>query len=116
VRRARARLLEAYAFARATSASSCARGTGASALVERRPEAGGTTHSITSGGVTATHRALPLLRAKVAPSVSAEPFNAIKQSVVPLACWRAHDLRFEFESSFVLPESAMRADSRSSSS
>lgn len=80
----------------------------ARALVERRPETGGTTHSITSGGVTATHRALPLLRARVAPSVSAEPFNTIKQSVVPLACWRAHDLRFEFESSFVLPE--MRAE------
>ena len=63
-----------------------------------------TIHSITQGGVAAEHVPIPAPQALVAPTHSSKEHNTIKASLVPFACWRAHDLRFEFESSFVLPE------------
>ena len=63
-----------------------------------------TIHSITQGGVAAEHVPIPAPQVLVAPTHSSKEHNTIKASLVPFACWRAHDLRFEFESSFVLPE------------
>lgn len=59
---------------------------------------------VTDGGVTAEHVPLPAPEALVAPAHTDEPHNTIKSSLVPFACWRANDMRFEFESSFVRPE------------
>src|SRR6266700_1881746 len=61
-------------------------------------------HSVTDGGITADHVPLPAPEALVAPTHTDEPHNTIKSSLVPFACWRANDMRFEFESSFVRPE------------
>jgi peptidoglycan hydrolase-like protein with peptidoglycan-binding domain len=62
-------------------------------------------HSATEGGFAATH--IPLLEppALVAPAAAGKEkeHNTLKSSLIPFACWRADDLRFNFESSFVLP-------------
>lgn len=61
-------------------------------------------YDITGGGVAAEHRPLRSdSTASVAPVLDGSAFNAIRSRLVPFACWRAHDLRFEFGSSFVLP-------------
>jgi hypothetical protein len=44
---------------------------------------------------------LPIL---VAPTAAAE-FNTIRPPLLPIACWRLEDMRFDFDSSFVTPES-----------
>lgn len=45
-------------------------------------------------------------RAGVAPSEISDhtSFNALRMSLMPVACWRLDDHRFEFDSSFILPE------------
>jgi hypothetical protein len=58
----------------------------------------------TEGGLTAEHVPIPAPEAYVAPVLADKEHNTIKNSLVPFACWRANDMRFEFESSFVLPE------------
>lgn len=64
----------------------------------------GTVHSITDGGVAGLHPEVPPPPAIVAATHSGHECNTLKRSVVPFACWRAHDVRFKFDSSFVLPE------------
>ncbi len=63
-----------------------------------------TIHSVTEGGVAATHTPLPAPRGLVAPTTSPKEHNTLRDALVPFACWRAHDLRFRFDSSFILPE------------
>jgi hypothetical protein len=65
-----------------------------------------TIHSVTDGGVSAEHGALPVLQALLAPTHSAGEHNTIREFVVPRACWMVEDARFDFDSSFVLPEIA----------
>jgi hypothetical protein len=60
------------------------------------------------GGVAADHLPLPLPVGIVAPALVAKEHNTIKSSLVPFACWRAQDMRFEFGSSIVGPD--MRAE------
>ncbi len=60
-------------------------------------------HSATEGGIAAEHAALPAPQALVATTTSGTEFNAIKASVIPFACWKVHDMRFAFDSCFVLP-------------
>ncbi len=63
----------------------------------------GTIHGITTGGLAGTHAdpgAPPVL---VAPATADEK-NTIRPPLIPLACWKVEDLRFEFGSSIVLPE------------
>ncbi len=63
----------------------------------------GTIHGITTGGLAGTHAdpgAPPVL---VAPATADEK-NTIRPPLIPLACWKIEDLRFEFGSSIVLPE------------
>ena len=43
------------------------------------------------------------LSALVGPATGSE-FNTIKAGIIPLACWRLEDLRFEFDSSIIKPE------------
>ena len=62
-----------------------------------------TTRVLTEGGIAADHAVLPVQPMLVAPVTSAGAHNTLTSSIVPLACWRANDMRFEFESSFVLP-------------
>jgi len=63
----------------------------------------GTIRLASGGGIVAEHVPLPVQEALVAPT-TAEDHNTIKAALIPFACWRANDMRFEFESSFVLPE------------
>jgi len=37
---------------------------------------------------------------------TAQQFNTIRPVLIPFACWRLDDIRFEFDSSFVLPAAA----------
>lgn len=58
-----------------------------------------------SAGVAGSHPRPAALRVFVAPSLSPSsvPFNSIEPGLFTAACWRMDDLRFEFDSSFVLP-------------
>jgi outer membrane protein OmpA-like peptidoglycan-associated protein len=40
----------------------------------------------------------------LAAPADGEQFNTMRASIVPLACWRLHDVRFAFDSSLVAPE------------
>ena len=55
------------------------------------------------GGIAARHPRLAPLPAHVAPTL-ADGFNTLGFRVTPLACWRAHDMRFAFASSFPRPD------------
>ncbi|MEO7093855.1 MAG: OmpA family protein, partial [Polyangiales bacterium] len=57
------------------------------------------------GGFAASHP-LPSLPIYAAPSTrdEFETSNKLKLSLNPVACWRLDDARFEFDSSFVMPE------------
>ena len=59
--------------------------------------------SATMGGIAADHLPLPAPQVFVAATHGKAEHNTVKSSLIPFACWRANDLRFEFESSFVLP-------------
>ena len=63
--------------------------------------------TVTDGGIAADHAVEPVLPSLVAPT-TARDHNTIKMPLVPLACWRANDMRFEFESSIVSP--GLKAD------
>jgi len=71
-------------------------GTGASAAASAP---GG----VTVGSIALPHRVgrLPLY---VAPTTE-DAFNTIRAPLRPIACWRLEDVRFDFDSSFVGPES-----------
>lgn len=63
----------------------------------------GTLLSTTAGGVAGKHREPDSLQALVGPSTASE-FNTVRLRPIPIACWRVDDVRFGFDSSFVLPE------------
>jgi outer membrane protein OmpA-like peptidoglycan-associated protein len=58
-------------------------------------------------GFASAHR-LPALPIYAAPSTRDQfrTSNKLRVSLNPVACWRMNDARFEFDSSFVLPEAA----------
>jgi peptidoglycan hydrolase-like protein with peptidoglycan-binding domain len=56
------------------------------------------------GGIAASHPELELFDILVAPSTGKEK-NTIRMELQPTACWKINDTRFDFGSSFVLPES-----------
>jgi hypothetical protein len=63
----------------------------------------GSIHSTSVGGVVGSHPepdAFPLL---VAPS-TADESNTARLRLIPIACFRIDDVRFKFDSSFVLPD------------
>ena len=58
--------------------------------------------STTSGGISGSHPVIEGGEAKVAPSTGSEK-NTVATLLIPLGCWRVEDMRFQFDSSFVLP-------------
>src|SRR5262245_26532719 len=55
-----------------------------------------------AGGIAAQHAPRRAIRIFAAPTDEGR-FNAVRPGLVPVACWRLDDARFEFDSSFVLP-------------
>ena len=60
---------------------------------------------IVDGALASEHTAPPRLLAFVGPTTGAE-FNTIGERLIPKGCFRLEDLRFEFDSSFILPDVA----------
>ena len=56
----------------------------------------------TPGGISGSHPVLEGGAAKVGPSTGSEK-NTVATLLIPLGCWRVEDMRFQFDSSFVLP-------------
>jgi hypothetical protein len=63
----------------------------------------GAIHTATEGGVIGKHAAVDSFQFLVGPSTSNE-FNTARLRLIPIACFRIDDVRFKFDSSFVLPE------------
>ncbi len=61
--------------------------------------------SASEGGIAASHPPLESSAVLAGPATAKE-FNRIRGGIIPLACWRVENLRFEFDSSFVKPEIA----------
>ncbi|MGZ5090779.1 MAG: OmpA family protein [Burkholderiales bacterium] len=59
--------------------------------------------SVTEGGTGADHAPIPPLNVLAGPATGSES-NLIRAAIFPLACWRLGDIRFHFDSSFVVPE------------
>ena len=59
--------------------------------------------SVTVAGIGADHPVVKLPPSFVAPATGAE-VNTLRDPLLPRACWMVEDARFEFDSSFVLPE------------
>jgi hypothetical protein len=55
------------------------------------------------GGIAGTHPEVESAPIYVGPATAAQR-NTIISPLVPIACWRVDDIRFDFDSSFVLPE------------
>lgn len=62
---------------------------------------------ISDGGAVGTHAAADDFEVLAAPATGSER-NFIRLGLVPIACWRVDDVRFDFDSSVVLP--AVRAE------
>lgn len=59
------------------------------------------------GGFAADHPPRPVQPFYVAPNIEgATERNAYRAQLIPVACWRVDNIRFEFDSSFVKPEIA----------
>jgi peptidoglycan hydrolase-like protein with peptidoglycan-binding domain len=56
-----------------------------------------------TGGVAGTHSTRTRLPLAVAPTKEAGK-NTLQLSLLPIACWKLEDLRFDFDSSFIKPE------------
>jgi hypothetical protein len=65
----------------------------------------GSTSDASDGSAAGTHAARPPRRLLAGPSTSAE-FNTFRSAIVPRACFRLEDVRFDFDSSVLLPEVA----------
>jgi hypothetical protein len=65
----------------------------------------GAVQSATDGGVAGTHPTAADASVRVGPSTAIEQ-NLVTAGLIPVACWRVDDVRFDFDSSFVLPEMA----------
>jgi hypothetical protein len=63
----------------------------------------GVIHSATEGGVIGKHGDIDPFQFFVGPATSNE-FNTARLRLLPVACFRIDDVRFKFDSSFVLPE------------
>ena len=59
----------------------------------------------TDGGHADKHPKPEIFPLLLSPSTGKE-VNTLRMQLIPVACWRLNDVRFEFDSSFVLPDSA----------
>jgi outer membrane protein OmpA-like peptidoglycan-associated protein len=57
------------------------------------------------GGTAGDHVVPEALPVRVAPATQ-DQFNVVALPIIPIACWRMDDIRFDFGSSFVVPETA----------
>ena len=57
------------------------------------------------GGIAADHPELEPFHILLAPTTTGKEKNTIRLDLAPVACWKINDTRFEFGSSFVLPDS-----------
>ena len=57
------------------------------------------------GGTSGDHITAEPLVARVAPADQSQ-FNLLVPRIIPIACWRLDEIRFDFGSSFVVPETA----------
>jgi hypothetical protein len=64
------------------------------------PGTGGAVFLDSVGGVAASHPEVEARRALVAPATGNE-FNAVRATLIPIACWRVDNIRFLFDSAFV---------------
>ena len=62
-------------------------------------------NSSSEGGTAGDHVMAEPLAARVAPADQSQ-FNVLVSRIIPIACWRIDDIRFDFGSSFVVPETA----------
>jgi outer membrane protein OmpA-like peptidoglycan-associated protein len=69
----------------------------------------GLIHSALDGGVSGDHPVSSPLQFPVGPA-TANQHNRITMPLIPIACWRVDDIRFAFDSSFVLPEGKEEID------
>ena len=60
------------------------------------------TQVISDGGIAARHPLLPEVTVLAGPATGRE-HNTLRAGIIPVACWRLEDVRFEFDSSFVVP-------------
>jgi len=60
-------------------------------------------HHLSDGGLAGKHPPPADFQFLVGPTTDAQ-FNTARLRLIPLACWRVDDVRFHFDSSFVLPE------------
>jgi hypothetical protein len=60
------------------------------------------THVVSEGGIAAKHEPIVEPVVLVGSSTGSE-HNTIRAAIIPVACWRVEDLRFEFDSSFITP-------------
>ena len=58
---------------------------------------------LSDGGISGIHQSALDIQPLVAPATANEK-NLVRLPLIPLACWRIEDLRFDFDSSFPLPE------------
>lgn len=63
----------------------------------------GPLHGTADGGVAGSSVPSGPLEIKAASATAGE-FDRIRLPLIPVACWRVDDVRFEFDSSFVVPE------------
>jgi hypothetical protein len=61
------------------------------------------TRFTSEGGIAATHPPVLDITALVGSSTGNE-HNVVRAAIIPVACWRLEDVRFEFDSSVVVPE------------
>ena len=59
--------------------------------------------AVTDGGIGASHVPVSPLRVLAGPATG-NGSNVVRSAIIPLACWRLGDIRFSFDSSFVIPE------------
>ena len=69
----------------------------------------GVIHSASEGGVTGRHSPSDPFQLLVGPSTSDE-FNTAHLRLIPIACWRVDDIRFDFDSSFIKPDIAVEVN------
>jgi len=62
----------------------------------------GTVLGVTTGGIAGSHKPVEDFALRVAPA-TANQFNLVRMRLIPVACWRVDDIRFDFDSSVVLP-------------
>jgi hypothetical protein len=57
---------------------------------------------VSEGGIAAKHPPSEDIAALVGPATGSE-HNTLRAAIIPVACWRLEDVRFEFDSSIVSP-------------